>query len=401
MSAFFRVAGARGSLALDINGVSVQRRIALIATLAVMTVGCGREDVHSYRVAKSVDDSLAGAGRARPQDINPELPTRASDGARVVWDVPGDWKVVQSDQPMRLATYDASGAEVTVAAFPGAVGGMLANVNRWRGQIGLAAIEERELAPLLSSTSDHGTDVATLAMTASDGRVMLAAVVTPGDGQTWFVKSTTDATRAAALRPTFDAFARSFRREGASAPASAPVSAPASAPASTRADQATTDQNSPPTSANASAGAPVQAMGAIEARLALCAVPATWSAEAQAGGIVTAAFAATNAGGGARVTATSLANDGGGDLANINRWRGQLGLTAMADLAQVKRSPIGPGAMAVDLVNDAGTDRMVVAIITIDGATWFFKLRGTVAGVEAERAQFDAFVRAVGLGVAP
>ena len=393
MSVFFRVAGARGSLALDINGVSVQRRIALIATLAVMTVGCGREDVHSYRVAKSVDDSLAGAGRARPQDINPELPTRAADGARVVWDVPGDWKVVQSDQPMRLATYDASGAEVTVAAFPGAVGGMLANVNRWRGQIGLAAIEERELAPLLSSTSDHGTDVATLAMTASDGRVMLGAVVTPGDGQTWFVKSTTDATRAAALRPAFDAFARSFRREGASAPASAS--------ASTRADQATTDQNSPPTSANASAGAPVQAMGAIEARLAHFAAPATWSAEAQAGGLVTAAFAATNAGGGARVTATSLANDGGGDLANINRWRGQLGLAAMADLAQVKRSPMGPGAMAVDLVNDAGTDRMIVAIITVDGATWFFKLRGTVAGVEAERAQFDAFVRAVGLGVAP
>ncbi len=388
MSVFFRVAGARGSLALDINGVSVQRRIALIATLAVMTVGCGREDVQSYRVAKSVDDSLAGAGRARPQDINPELPTRAADGVRVVWDVPGDWKVVQSDQPMRLATYDASGAEVTVAAFPGAVGGMLANVNRWRGQIGLAAIEERELAPLLSLTSDHGTDVATLAMTASDGRVMLAAVVTPGDGQTWFVKSTTDATRAAALRPTFDAFARSFRREGAGAPAS------------TRADQATTDQNSPPTSANTSAGAPVQAMGAIEARLALCAVPATWSAEAQAGGIVTAAFAATNAGGGARVTATSLANDGGGDLANINRWRGQLGLAAMADLAQVKRSQVGPGAMAVDLVNDAGTDRMIVAIITVDGATWYFKLRGTVAGVEAERAQFDAFVRAVGLGFA-
>lgn len=100
------------------------------------------------------------------------------------------------------------------------------------------------------------------------------------------------------------------------------------------------------------------------------------------------------------MTATSLANDGGGDLANINRWRGQLGLEAMADLAQVKRSQVGPGATAVDLVNDAGTDRMIVAIITVDGATWYFKLRGTVAGVEAERAQFDAFVRAVGLGVA-
>ena len=32
------------------------------------------------------------------------------------------------------------------------------------------------------------------------------------------------------------------------------------------------------------------------------------------------------------------------------------------------------------------------------GQTWFFKLTGTVKGVEAERAHFDRFVRSVGLG---
>jgi hypothetical protein len=32
-------------------------------------------------------------------------------------------------------------AEVTVSAFPGDTGGLLANLNRWRGQIGLEPVQ--------------------------------------------------------------------------------------------------------------------------------------------------------------------------------------------------------------------------------------------------------------------
>ena len=363
--------------------------------VAVFGAACDREEIHSYRVPKSAPaPRMAGGGMG---GMNPELPARngaagqdlapSSSSATVVWDVPPAWKTVQSNQPMRIATYDASGAEVTVTAFPGPAGGTLANVNRWRGQIGIGEIGEAELASLLTTTRVNRTEVSTLAMTGGQGQVMLGAIITPGDGKTWFVKSTTDATAAAALRPTFDAFAKTFRVEGAGAQASAP---PASVPA-----QATPLQQAPTQQAPAQQG-----MNPIEGRLAHYAAPTNWASEAQTGGIVAAAFTATNAAGGARITATSLANDGGGDLANINRWRGQLGLADIPALSQVQFADLVPGVKVVDLANPAGTDRMIAAFVTVDRSTWFFKLRGSVAGVEAEREHFAAFVRTVAMGAA-
>jgi hypothetical protein len=66
----------------------------------------------------------------------------------------------------------------------------------------------------------------------------------------------------------------------------------------------------------------------IDARLARFTPPSGWTTQVQGGGgIVAASFTGA---GGARITATRLANDGGGDLANINRWRGQLGLAPLA-----------------------------------------------------------------------
>ena len=134
---------------------------------------------------------------------------------------------------------------------------------------------------------------------------------------------------------------------------------------------------------------------AIDARLARFTPPAGWTVEAVGGNIVAAAFTAKNDAGGARVTATSLGNDGGGDLANINRWRGQLGLQPLADLAAVERSDLVPGLLAVDLRDAKESDRMITVIAPSGGATWFFKLRGTVEAVESERAAFAAFVREV------
>ena len=164
------------------------------------------------------------------------------------------------------------------------------------------------------------------------------------------------ARRSSATTAAFEAFARSFTM-GAAAPAEA-----------------------------ASVG------DGIDERLARFKPPEGWSTQAQGGGIVAASFTGSA---GARITATRLANDGGGDLANINRWRGQLGLQPLADLAAVERSDLVPGLLAVDLRDAKESDRMITVIAPSGGATWFFKLRGTVEAVESERAAFAAFVREV------
>ena len=356
--------------------------------------GCDRAEVHSYRVPKSAEsatgaDALVAGGAGE----NPSLPQRKPSGA-VSWSLPSAWKEVPTTQQFRLATFDAGGVEVSLTAFPGAAGGVLANVNRWRGQIGLEPTDDAGLAQLLTTSREGPTDVSLLSMEGKDGKVMLGAIIVPGDGQTWFVKAmyvkaATDAAKADALRADFGAFARSFRLGGApveSAEGAAASPAPSPTPAST-------PPASPPTSSANGAS--------IDARLARFKPPDGWAVESSGGNIVAAAFKAANDAGGARVTATSLGNDGGGDLANINRWRGQLGLSPLADLAAVERSDLVAGLLAVDLHNADGTDRMISVIAPSGGSTWFFKLRGAAAGVEAERAKFAAFVREVAQGGKP
>jgi len=355
--------------------------------------GCDRAEIHSYRVPKSgqaptgADALLAGGAGAT---------SASSDQASalgVSWSVPSGWREVPTTQQMRLATFDANGVEVAVTAFPGAVGGTLANVNRWRGQIGLDPIDEAGLGPLLLTSREGPTDVSLLVMEGKDAKVMLGAIIVPGDGQTWFVKAVTDAARANALRGAFGAFCRSFRL-GTQAAGDGKAAASAKAPPN--AQPAPAMQQPVAASASPAADGP-----SITTRLARFKAPEGWALESAGGNIVAAAFKATNDGGGARITATSLGNDGGGDLANINRWRGQLGLAPLAEIAAVERSDLVPGLVTVDLRNPEGTDRMISVIAPAGGSTWFFKMRGTVAGVEAERAKFAAFVREVAQGATP
>ncbi len=58
---------------------------------------------------------------------------------------------------MRKGSYAlGGGAEVAITAFPGDVGGVLANVNRWRGQAGLAPVDDAGLGQATSALDANG-----------------------------------------------------------------------------------------------------------------------------------------------------------------------------------------------------------------------------------------------------
>ncbi len=368
---------------------SMKTGLFLMCVASVALGGCDRPEIHSYRVTRSKDASpemgVFGAPPAStppatvpPPDRNPAAPT-------VVWTTPASWKAVKSDQPMRVATLDAAGVEVTVAAFPGSVGGLLANVNRWRGQIGLPPATENDLPSLLKTTQEGGTEVSIVDMTGSDGDEMLAAIIIPGDGQTWFTKSKAKPAAIQTIRADFESFSKSFRIDSAAPSASAPMAAPGGMPG---AMPGTADMPNP----HAGTG------GDINTRLEAWKPPANWTKEQVTVQFLTASFQANNAEGGAKATVASLMGDAGGLLANINRWRGQLELNPVNDLTQQPTTSVGAGSMVVDLSNAAGTDRMIVGVVATPQATWFFKLRGTPKGVEQEKAAFEAMVKTVGLG---
>jgi hypothetical protein len=109
---------------------------------------------------------------------------------------------------MRFATFKApypGKLEATVVVLPGPAGGELANVNRWRGQIGLPPMDEAGLARAREVLKTKAGSLSVYDFT-SEGQVksrMVAGYISTPDGSTWFLKLTGDATPVAKAKPDF------------------------------------------------------------------------------------------------------------------------------------------------------------------------------------------------------
>lgn len=174
--------------------------------------GCEHDGIEIHEVAKGVEEVPAaeGAGKKSDEDAEPEV-----RGDRP-WAVPDGWTEDPKPRQMRLATYivpDSSGpVEVAVSRFAGRVGGELANINRWRGQMGLPAIDEAELEETIARFSAPGFDGYKTRIEALPSGVMLAAgVYEEAIDQMWFVRATVpDAAVADRLQADLFSMARSI-----------------------------------------------------------------------------------------------------------------------------------------------------------------------------------------------
>ncbi len=95
----------------------------------------------------------------------------------------------------------------------------------------------------------------------------------------------------------------------------------------------------------------------------------------------------------AEVTVIALPGDVGGELANVNRWRGQISLPPMTEkqLAAhrvIVRSKIGPVSTYDFTGGGATKTRLCAGMIQADGMIWFFKLMGTDIAVAAAKPKF-------------
>lgn len=135
------------------------------------------------------------------------------------WTVPEGWTVVPGERPMRLATFeipDESGPiEVAVTQFPGHVGGELANVNRWRGQMGLPAAAEAELEELLDRFEAPGYSGYVARVAGAESHMLAVGVYEEAADRTWFVRATATAEAIDRVAPEVIAFARSIAGLGA------------------------------------------------------------------------------------------------------------------------------------------------------------------------------------------
>jgi hypothetical protein len=129
------------------------------------------------------------------------------------WTVPKSW-TTGAPGPMRVATFNVAGdgkqsANIAVSAFPGDVGGPLANINRWRGQLGLGPIKQEDVAGI--STPIEAGDIKGAVVNIDAGAKRMLVATLPHGGNSWFFKMTGDAPVVEAQKETFLNFVKSVK----------------------------------------------------------------------------------------------------------------------------------------------------------------------------------------------
>src|SRR5271170_5083265 len=113
-----------------------------------------------------------------------------------------------------------------------------------------------------------------------------------------------------------------------------------------------------------------------------------------------ASFGISENGKDADVSVIPLGGMAGGDLPNVNRWRGQVGLQPLADDdLQKLAEKVEIAGQPADLYDMAGTAQRIVGVIFHrDDATWFFKMTGDADLVEKQKPAFVSFLKSFQFG---
>jgi hypothetical protein len=209
--------------------MSLRRFSRSLVLLPLVLVACRDQEITTYRVAKDTPAPAPAAAPTAPAapaaapmaapaggGSMASTPVATAAGASLAWTAPAAWQS-KPGSAMRKATYVITGeggvsAELAVTAFPGDVGGEVANVNRWRGQLQLAPQSPTEAAAALTRVQANGLAIGVVEMVGTGATpVRLIGAMVPFDGSTWFFKLTGPDALVAGQKQAFLEFARSIR----------------------------------------------------------------------------------------------------------------------------------------------------------------------------------------------
>lgn len=371
---------------------------SLVPVFLLLAAGCGKGKVQVYEVSTDQDQSqlTAAVPATNSADLPPghpgvsmmgnpssQMPSGmvASDvqnAQPVTWTTPPGW-TSEPPSEMRVASFKVTGAggqsaDVSVVPLPGMAGGDFANVNRWRGQVGLPAASDNDLQSLEENVQAGGQPAELFDLAGSTTRILGA--IQHRDNTTWFFKMTGGDTLVEQQKAAFIAFLRSLNFGSPQSQAQLPAGHPD-----------VNDMTAPSPAPAAASGQPSWT------------VPAAWQ-PAAAGQFLVAKFTIKSGNGPeAEVNVSSAGGSGGGLEANVNRWRGQLGLPPAEAISTTDFQVSGGQAQLVDLTGkDAQTGQpaeLVGVVVNLPGQTWFYKLMGDPSVVAAQKNAFTQFVKSV------
>lgn len=194
-------------------------RFYLIILLASLGFGCKpAPKISTYEVKSDGSDKVAEATKESkpspaptPMQASPAMQAEAASFGSPQWaTLPATW-IANAPNPMRKGSWTITGdngtkAEIAVTVFPGDVGGITANVNRWRGQLGLTAANETEITTAATNASVGSDAGKKFTLVSADQKRVTVALLVPKNNSTWFCKISGDATVVNAHAETFLTF---------------------------------------------------------------------------------------------------------------------------------------------------------------------------------------------------
>ena len=163
-----------------------------------MVVGCDQAQPTVYKIPKEEravtinvkpEKATAPSTDTSKMQILPGMQETADSAPEISYEVPTGWVALTPSGirkvNLKVDSNDGS-AEVTVLTFPGDVGGTLANINRWREQVGLN--------PATSESMDEFSEPLTIAnhpalyVRLEGAEKSILGAILPFHGNTWFFK---------------------------------------------------------------------------------------------------------------------------------------------------------------------------------------------------------------------
>jgi hypothetical protein len=397
------------------------QRHLVIALLcgAALTAGCSKgSTTHTLEESRVIESSKidfgkttttaerfgVSGGSSSPHGASPHgstpttTPTAPANGAGLDWTMPAGW-TEQPPSTMRtvnLRPANDERAECYLTMLAGDAGGLAANVNRWRTQLGLSTLSAKDLDALLRIKFFNREAVFVdfsgtwKGMSGGEGRAgwRMLGVLLCEPGGSGFLKMTGPEDLVAKEREAFITFAKSLRPKGAAAPSDGntttstdPSTTPAVEPGHEGHDHAPGEghgnEQDPAPKTESAAGFTFT-------------TPAGWRRAPDRPARAFTLFAGS--GESLECYVTTLSGDAGGALANVNRWRGQLGLTSVTDAELAAMPTIDVLGRKAVLVECDGTAASLLGISCNDASgSVFVKMTGPRDLVKAQRAAFLAF----------
>ena len=357
-----------------------RRGRATAAAGLVGLLGCDGGGTYEISEVRELKQSRGRIGRI-VTDVE-RFPSRSA----ITWNLPAGWHE-KPDTEMRIANFGVDsrpGIECYISMLPGSAGGLAANVDRWRGQMGLEPLGETGVLGLPKTTLlgregvwvDLQGTYTGMGSDARSGARMLGAIASfPGFGL--FVKMIGPAADVEAEEERIRTLVGSIRPDG-----QPPMSTPAPI------------EERPETTAG-SVSAPQSTSGDGFS----WSIPDGWRVAPSPESFIPRLVTLVPEGkAGVECYATVLSNDGGGVLRNFIRWSGQVGaepVTAEGLEALPTIDLLGGKSPLLEATGAVGDDRPATTLLgafrVLERSAVSVKMIGPSDLVIAERDRFVEF----------